>query len=79
MSLAVLSGFSSKIATDLPASVGEPPPIEITAFAPNSFARAVASSTWCVVGLGVTLSKFTYPMLLSFNAFSTTSHAPVAL
>ena len=54
MSFAVLSGYSSKIATDFPASVGEPPPIAITAFAPNSLAIFAASFTWCVVGFGVT-------------------------
>ena len=37
-SVAVFSGYSNKIATDFPASVGEPPPMDNTAFAPKSFA-----------------------------------------
>ena len=48
--------LSNKIATDLPVSIGEPPPIAITAVAPKSFASAVASSIPVVVGFGVTLS-----------------------
>ena len=44
-SFAFLSGYSIKIATDLPASVGDPPPIAITAFAPKSSAIFTASFT----------------------------------
>ena len=56
MSFAVLSGYFNNIATDLPASVGEPPPMAITALAPKSFASFAASLTAIVVGFGVTPS-----------------------
>ena len=56
MSFAFLSVYFNRIATDFPASVGEPPPIAIAALAPKSLAISAASLTAVVVGLGVTPS-----------------------
>ena len=44
------------MATLLPVSIGEPPPIAITAFAPNCFASLTASFIASVVGFGVTFA-----------------------
>ena len=54
--LPVSLGYFNNIATDFPVSIGDPPPIAITACASKSRAILVASSTVSVVGLGVTLS-----------------------
>ena len=78
-SAALLSGYSKRIAANLAASIGLPPPIPITAFALISLAITTASSTSLCSGFGVILSYNTYLILLSFKAFSTTSQAPVFL
>ena len=55
----------------LPASIGLPPPIPITAFAPSFFAVETASSIEVVVGLGVTLLNKVIPTLYFLQAAST--------
>ena len=55
-SSAVLSGLARIIAALLPASMGLPPPMQMTALASADLPRAAASSMESVVGLGVTLS-----------------------
>ena len=51
--LPVSFGYFKRIATDFPASVGEPPPIVITAFAPKSRASFAASSIAQLESYGV--------------------------
>ena len=52
-SRAVLPSFANKIATYFASSIGEPPPIPITALAPNSLPSFVAASTSSATGFGV--------------------------